>query len=228
MSHRQQVVALAFAFAILGGTPAIAAEPDDDIGAVADSSRFLPRGVHFLLEVGATGMRSPTSVSDRYTQGVTFSGALATAGSRARLTGRLEYFDLPNGEQGYTGYYQADSGQVTAHPLGGNSAFHGGHSSQVMGLFSLRPLGPFWLEAGIGYGYWWSGYPDIQFIDGSTGQYIDIPGQSGWAPVFSWGLTFEFTPAKGQNLHASVRWTRLDRGDQALDFLPIVIGYRFD
>ena len=228
MSHRLHVVALALACALLGGTPALADEPGAESGAAADSARFLPRGVHFLLEVGATGMRSPTSVSDRYTQGLTFSGGLTTAGSRTRLTGRIEYFDLPNGEQGYSGYYENNDGQISAHPLGGNSVFHGGHSSQVMGLFSLRPLGPFWLEGGAGYGYWWSGYPGIQFIDGATGEYIDVPGQSGWAPALTAGLTFEFTPARGQHFHTSVRWTRLDRGDLALDFMPIVIGYRFD
>lgn len=222
-------LALALAFA----SPAPVRASGVDLGeAVAkrDSSRFLPRWMHASLEAGVSWMQSPASVKDRYNAGVALGGALtATAGPRLRLAARLEYLDLPNGEAGYYGTYQTVDGQAYAYPTGRASAFSGGHAVEGLALASVRPWRQLWLEAGAGGGHFSSGYPRIQFLDGATGEWIDVPGESGWGAAWTAGLAYEFRVGrKPDHLYAGVRWTRLERDGVALDFVPVTIGYRFD
>lgn len=198
------------------------------VGVTRDSSRFLPRWMHASLEAGVSWMQSPREVSDRYRAGVAFSGALtASAAPRMRVATRLEYLDLPNGAYGYYGSYQTQGGQVYSVPRGRYNAFSGGRSVEALALAAVRPWRNLWLEAGAGHGYFASGYPRIQFIDGATGEWIDVPGQSGWGPVWTAGVSYDFVVKKRDHLFASARWTRLERGGLSLDFVPLGIGYRF-
>lgn len=223
---------LALAAAVALALPCTALASGTDLGnavqAKRDSSRFLPRWLHASLDAGVSWMQSPRAVSDRYNAGVAFGGTLAaTANPRLRLAVRLEYLDLPSGEAGFYGSYQTVGGEAYVTPEGSFSAFSGGHSVEGLATASVRPWRNLWLEAGAGHGYFSSGFPRIQFIDGTTGEFIDIPGQSGWGPAFTTGLSYEFTVMKRDHLFAYARWTRLERDGMSLDFIPLGLGYRF-
>lgn len=224
-------LALALVLVLAGAAPARASGVDlGDAGAGRDSSRFLPRWMHASLEAGVSWMQSPAAVKDRYNAGVALgAGLTATAAPRLRLAARLEYLDLPNGEAGYYGSYQTVDGQAYAYPSGRYSAFGGGHSFEALALASVRPWRQLWLEGGAGWGHFSSGYPRIQFLDGTTGEWIDVPGESGWGAAWTAGAAYEFRVGrKPDHLYASVRWVRMDRDGTALDYVPLTIGYRFD
>lgn len=214
-------------------TPRPARASGADLGeavqAKPDSARFLPRWMNASLEAGVSWMASPREVGDRYRAGVAFGGELvATAAPRLRLGLRFEYLDLPNGARGYLGTYTVHDSQAVAIPSSSYNGFHGGHTLDGLVVASVRPWRNLWLEAGGGYGYFSSGYPRVQFVDGTTGRMIDIPGQSGGGPALTAGLTYEFTVSKRDRLFAIVRWTRLERDGVSLDFVPLGLGYRFD
>lgn len=229
MTARTFALAAALALAL----PCAALASGTDLGNVVqakrDSSRFLPRWMHASLDAGVAWMQAPREVSDRYNAGVAFGGGLAaTVAPRLRFAIRLEYLDQPNGATGYYGSYQTVDGQPYVSPGGAYSAFGGGHSVEGLAVASVRPWRNLWLEAGGGHGYFSSGFPRIQFIDGVTGEWVDVPGQSGWGPAFTAGLSYEFTVKKREHLFAYLRWTRLERDGLSLDFIPLGIGYRFD
>ena len=139
-----------------------------------------------------------------------------------------EYLDLPNGAHGYLGLYELSNGQASTLPIANFEAFHGGYTADGLAVLSVRTWRDLWLDGGAGVGYFSSGYPNIQFIDGVTGESIRIPGETGWGPAYAAGLAYEFTVGKRQRLFASVRWTRLDRGPEQLDLVPVRLGLRFD
>jgi len=222
------LLAALLVFALPGPSRASGVDLGEAVPAKRDSSRFLPRWLHVSLGAGVSWMQSPREVSDRYRAGVAFGGELvATAAPRLRLGLRLGYLDLPNGAHGYFGTYTVHDSQAVAAPYGQYNAFTGGHALEGLAVASVSPWRNLWLEAGGGYGYFSSGYPRIQFIDGTTGEWIDVPGQSGGGPAFTAGLTYEFTVSKRDRLFAIARWTRLERDGVSLDFVPLGIGYRF-
>lgn len=232
MNARSATLAsLVIALALASAVPARASGVDlGDAVAKPDTSRFLPRWMHASLEAGVSWLQSPAAVKDRYNAGVALGGALtATAAPRLRLAARLEYLDLPNGEMGYYGSYQTVDGQAYAVPNYGYNAFGGGRALDALVLASARPWRQLWIEGGAGYGHFSSGLPRIQFLDGVTGEWIDVPGQSGWGATWTAGFAYEFRVGrKPDHLCAGVRWMRLDRDGVALDFVPVTIGYRFD
>lgn len=226
---RRLIPVLLAALAVAAPGPARSAGPDLAQHVKADSSRFLPRWMSARLEAGLSWMQSPREVRDRYVAGVAFGGSLnAAVLPRLRLSARLEYLDLPNGEVGSLGGYQTIDGQVYTSTGVGYNAFNGGRSFEALGVLSARVWRNLWVEGGAGHGHFDSGYPPIQFIDGVTGEYVDIPGRSGWGQAYTAGLAYDFTVRQRERLYVTARWTRLERGGVSLDFVPLGIGYRFE
>lgn len=195
-----------------------------------DTSRFLPRWMFASLEGGVSWMQSPSVVSDRYKPGLAIGGGLtAKAGSRLRVSARLAYLDLPNGAHGYFGGYYTANGQVYTHADANFDAFRGGRALDGLAVAAVRPWRQLWLEAGGGGGYFGSGgYDNLRFFDGVTNELVEVPGQSGWGPAWTAGLSYDFTVRKRDRLYVSARWTRLECGGYSLDFVPLAMGYRFD
>jgi hypothetical protein len=200
-----------------------------DLAAGPDTSRFLPRWLHASLEAGVSWMQGPHEVSNRYSAGLAFGGAFWVApAAGVRVSAQVEYFDLPNGGNGSFGTYQRSGGQTNTTPLYNYNAFGGGHTIEGLGVVSVRAWRGVWVEGGAGHGYFASGYPKILFFDGATGEAISIPGESGWGPAYTAGAAYEFTVRRREHLYVSGRWTRLERGNVQLDFVPLRIGVRFD
>lgn len=229
MTRRILAVAAVLALALPCRALASGVDLGNAVTAKRDTSRFLPPWMFATLEAGVSWMQSPQQVSDRYNPGVAFGGGLtAKAGTRLRLSTRLAYLDLPNGANGYLGGYYTSNGQVYTHPDANFNAFTGGHAIDGLVVAAVRPWRNLWVEGGGGGGYFASGYGDLKFYDGVTGELIDVPGSSGWGSAWTAGLRYDFTVRKREKLFVSAGWTRLERDGLALDFVPLGIGYRFD
>lgn len=215
--------------ALPGGALASGVDLGEAVTARRDTSRFLPPWLFATLEAGVSWMQSPHEVSDRYTAGVVLGGGLtARAAARLRFSLRLAYLDLPNGANGYLGGYYTSDGQVYTHPDANFNAFTGGHVVDGLTVVAVRPWRNLWIEGGGGGGYFASGYGDLEFYDGATGERIDVPGRSGWGAAWTAGLRYDFTVRRRDRLFVAAGWTRLERDGLALDFVPLLAGYRFD
>lgn len=197
--------------------------------AAPDSSGFFPAWMHASILAGVSWMQSPHEVSDRYTPGLALGGSLSLKPApRLRVSAEVDYLDLPSDGNGYYGTWQSNNGVVSSTALGSQQGLGMGHAIPVLGLVTTRVWRGLWLEGGAGVGYFDSGYPDIQFIDGVTGDWVSIPGRSGWGAAAAAGLSYEFKVRSTDHLYASFRWMRLARDPAKLDFVPLRLGYRFD
>lgn len=220
-------IATAFALAALLLLPAAAAAREEN--AVVDSSRFFPRWLRGSVHAGMSWIASPKAVGDRYSPGLVLGGALSVAPApRLRVAVEAAYHDLPNGSNAYYGTWQSSGGGIGTTPLYNGARIGNGSATLFGAVAGLRLWRELRLEAGAGGGYFNSGYPKILFIDGATGEYFRVPGESGWGPSFTAGLAYEFKVRKQEKLLLSARWLRLDRSPEQLDFVPIRVGYRFD
>lgn len=193
--------------------------------AEADSSRFLPRWLHGFVEAGPGWMQKPTNVRRRYTVGL--SGALGLEvepASRVRVMLRADYVDLPLGTGSYGGVY--DSSGAT--PVYRINSIGRGHVASGLATVALRVRGGISLEGGGGWGYFESGLPAVNFVDGATGQLMHAPGETGWGAITTAGLRYEFTPNGRDHLVLSARWFAIERDGVRLDFVPIRVGYRYE
>jgi hypothetical protein len=187
--------------------------------------------MHATLVVGATFMNGPDVVSHRYSTGFAMGGTLAVEpADRLRLSLTGDFLDLPSSGGGYFGSYQVTQTDtiVTAYSAAGGGLGMG-HAIPVLGMLSARVWRGLWLSGGGGVGYFDSGYPKIQFIDGATGQYMEILGSSGWGPAVSFGATWEFWFHGTDHVFLTSRWMTLERDSERLEFVvPLQLGYRFD
>lgn len=225
-------IALLFALlALAAPMPARSSGPDLGRGMRAEqpdsTRRLLPRWLHGSAAAGLSWMQAPHEVKARYGPGVAFDGGFWVAPApRVRLSLEAEYLDLPSNSNGYYGTYQSSNGMTYATPLAAYGDLGNGHTIDGFGVLSMRPWRQLWIEAGTGGGYFSSGYPAVQFIDGATGDTISVPGQSGWGGAFTAGLSYEFTVRKKDHLYVSARWVRLERDTRVLHLVPLRIGYR--
>lgn len=193
--------------------------------AVIDSASFFPRWLHPSVSAGFSWIASPHAVGDRYAPGLVLGGALAvTPASRLRVALEGAYHDLPNGANAYYGEYQGGS----ATPLYNSSGIGDGSATLFTATVAMRVWRQLRFEAGGGGGYFNSGYPKILFIDGATGEYFRVPGESGWGPAVTAGISYEFKVRRRERIGVSARWLRLDRSPEQLDFVPLRVHYRFD
>jgi len=185
--------------------------------------------MHAGILAGASWMQAPQRVSDRYSAGFAIGGSLTIEPiDRVRFTAEADYLDLPSSGGGYYGAYSVNGIDTLVSAIGPQKGLGMGHAIPLLGIVSARIWRGAWLEGGAGAGYFDSGFPDIQFIDGATNTYVDIPGNSGWGPAVTLGLKYEFFLHNTDHLYASFHWVRLARGSEELEFVPIRLGYRFD
>lgn len=189
-----------------------------------DSSRVLPRWLELSADAGVGWMAAPASIAGRYVPGMNLGlAAGARPAQRVRALVRFEYHDLP----GTRAYYGVTSGG-TVTPVSPVDLMGDGSVFDALAAGSLRAWHEVWIEAGAGYGHFRSGYPDgLEFIDGATGEYVKVPGRSGWGPVLTGALTSEFQPNRRDRMFLSARWSSIERLGTRISLVPLRIGYRF-
>ena len=220
-------IAAAFTLAITLLLPAAAAASEPVV--VVDSTGFFPRWLHASVSAGFSWIASPHEVGDRYAPGLVLGGALSVMpATRLRVTLEAAYHDLPSASTGYYGTWQSSGGGIGSTPLYSGARLGNGSATLFGAVAAVRLWRELRLEAGGGGGYFDSGYPKILFIDGATGEYFRVPGESGWGALLTAGLSYEFKVRKRERLVVSGRWLRLDRSPEQLGFVPIRVGYRFD
>lgn len=189
------------------------AAPRDTVG-------FLPRWLDGSAEAGVGWMAAPSVVRHRYTAGLDASlGLQAKLSDRARVGARLEYHDLPSSNNGFivtTGGLYSDW-----------DSWGDGHAWMLLGTGAARAWRAFWLEGAAGYGRFSSGFEEMAFVDGLTGESFVPVGRNGWGVVVGAGARYEFQPNRRDRLFASAQWRRMERGDVILQFGALRMGYRF-
>lgn len=190
-----------------------------------DTTRFFPRWMMATAQAGVGWMAAPERIGSRYMPGVDVGLSLAAQPARRMRVGiSLEYHDLPADPNGYAGYFDSTG----VYPMLPVDFYGDGHLLDAIATLSVRPRGALWLEGGIGWGRFESGWADVSFFDGATGNAIRPPGTSGWGAVVSAEARYEFQPNPRDRLYVSAGWRSMERDGQRMHFVPIHVGYRFD
>lgn len=196
--------------------------PEGNLGATPekkDTTGVLPKWMDGAVEAGVGGMTSPLSVKDRYSAGLDLAVELqALAAPALRFGAKAEYHDTPSNNEGFV---------ATSHGIVSFDTFGDGKMFDLLGTVSVRPWRQLWLEGCAGYGHFDSGFGDINFIDGLTGDSYAPPGTIGWGPVAGAGARYEFQPNRRDRMYAGAGWRRMVRDDVTLQYGLIRVGYRF-
>ena len=187
--------------------------------AAKDTSGVLPKWMDGAVEVGVGWMASPQSVKDRYSAGMNIGLELqALAAPALRFGAKAEYHDSPSNRDGFV---------TTSNGIVGYDTFGDGKMLDLFGTIAVRPWRQLWLEGGAGYGHFESGFGDVNFIDGVTGDSYVPPGKIGWGPVAGAGARYEFQPSRRDRMYVGAGWRRMVRDDVTLQYGLIRVGYRF-
>jgi hypothetical protein len=190
-----------------------------------DTTRFFPRWMMATAQAGVGWMAGPSHFSSRYQPGLDAGLSLAVQpAKRLRFGVAIEYHDLPPDPNANRAYYDSTG----AYPVVSIELTRGAHLAAGLATASVRVWRTFWIEGGIGRGYFESGLAGFHFNDGATGEYLFQPSGSGWGTVVSGELRYEFQPNKRDRMFATAGWRGMDRGGERLTFIPLHFGYRFD
>jgi hypothetical protein len=185
----------------------------------ADSTRTLggPRQLWFHGGIG--WINAPADVRRRYNAGIDagVSGDRRFE-DRLALRGRIEFHDFPSTQPDVI--YQ----DGIAYPVSEN--YGHGWLGAGFGGGAVRVWNHFWLDGGYGFGYFNAGYSELTYTDLVTGQVITVQPESGWGPIWSVGMRYEFKPSLRDRLLAEVEVYSMDRGGTTLRAIAIRMGYR--
>lgn len=185
----------------------------------ADSLRTLGGARQVWLHAGIGWINAPADVRQRYNAGLDagVSGDRRFQ-DRFALRGRVEFHDFPSTQPNVI--YQ----DGIAYPV--NTDYGHGWLAAGFAGGAVRVWNHFWLDGAYGGGYFDTGYSQLTYTDLATGQVFAVEPQSGWGPMWSAGVRYEFKPSLRDRLLAEVQVYSMDRGGTTLRAVAIRLGYR--
>jgi len=203
--------------------PALGADPAPDArdaraAGAPDSTHAPSVSRQIWTHFGLAWLAAPHEIASRYNTGIDV-GLSAERGWENRIAARLraDYHDLPSKSQ---------STVVFTGSTGTSNAGHGWLASGE-GDISERLLQHLWLEAGLGGGYFDSGYPyGSSYYDPVSGETLHFAGSSGWGGLWSLGTRYEIRPDTRARMLVEVRFLAMNREGDRLRLMQFRLGYR--
>ena len=170
--------------------------------------------------VGIGWNSGPSDVRERYSAGLDagLSGDRRFL-DRFALRGRFDFADLPSSRPN----------AVIINGVAYATDIDYGHGWLLAGTggTALRLWGHLWIGGDAGVAYFHSGLGDGEFYeDLATGTLVELTGASGWGPLWSGSLRYEFQPGRRDRMLGELRYTTMDRDGVELRFLALRFGYR--